>query len=117
MFQAAFELAGGAEDIDKAEAFAGYVVMACSILLGVRHEQASANILDIEWGIALWDFPVVKTFFRENPMMLSPMVIGRQYRLEIRVVDFDVTAAKICYVEIAHTIHIASCNALVDRVG
>jgi len=81
MFQAAFELAGGAEDIDKAEAFAGYVVMAVQHSAWRTPRQASANILDIEWGIALW-ISRRQNFLQRKSHDALPMVIGRQYRLE-----------------------------------
>src|SRR6516165_12603426 len=54
------QMAFGVEDIDKAAALAGVVVVLCRVLLGVGHEQIAIDVLDAERSIAERDIRIGK---------------------------------------------------------
>ncbi len=48
MFEMADVMPGGGENFDIAVAFAGDIIVACSILLGISDKETSTDILNVE---------------------------------------------------------------------
>src|SRR6266567_4668897 len=95
-----------AKDIDESETFTSNVIVFATVLLGVRYEKASANVLDVEGSIALRNPFIAKASFGVPPVVLFLFAFRKLYGFKVRIVDFNVAAAEICNVEVPHSLYI-----------
>ena len=96
-------LAIGLVQFNEAIAFAGHVIMFGGILLGIRDEKSSADILDVERREAPRNRIVVEHFFRDV------------HRLEGIVVDFHSARAEIRDVQENLSVYESRGSAFVNR--
>ena len=113
----------GGEDLDEAIAVARYVVVPCSVLLGISDKENSTDVLYIEGRKPTWNSAWTVVISVMIPIMISVVIIvavqlkcaiTQLYALEVSVVNFHCSRAEIRDVEEPLSVDFARCCALID---
>src|SRR5258708_559765 len=118
MLETSLQPAGWTVDVYKHVAWPSIVIMLNRVLLRVGYEQASTDVLDVEWRKAMWNAVVVERFSIEGTVMVISITISIGAEIDcikIGVVDLNVTGTEICHIEITYPLNVGRRAAFVDR--